>query len=454
MPQVVASLDRAKTERMEAIKSCSKIPVLPSGEVPGRTGPEARPSIPLDRPRSRVWLKRVMILWIVLLVAVSVKTLTQNGQRMVYPVFFEGARDWWRGAPVYEQHLGMDRFRYTPTFALLVSPFAAWPDRLGGILWHVASVVAVVAGLRCLARHVIPGGLSQSEEPWFFALVLVNSVRGIWSGHNNAFLLAAILFAAAAVARKQWWRAALLLALPVFIKLWPLALMMLLAACWPRQLIGRFLVVVAALAAAPLLTQSPSLVLTHYRDWIGMLRETSTIRWPGYCDAWTMWESLGLTVNAHVYLGVQLAGALAALAWCVRHHRRSVPSEQSLMGICAAWVCWQLLLGPGVEKLTYLVIAPFTSWAVVESFRRRERRGLAVAAWLMTGLAGTGEVTRLVSGWLPLASATLPLGVAVMAIWVIAAPRRPTDEAGAVIFSLNDARQAKQAGRWRAHHAS
>jgi len=96
----------------------------------------------------------------------------------------------------------------------------------------------------------------------------------------------------AAVRRGQWWTAALALALPIFIKVWPIAVVLLLLVCWPRQLTGRLLAVCGALALVPFLTRPPDIVAWQYREWYATLVGPVRERWPGYRDAWTIWSSL------------------------------------------------------------------------------------------------------------------------------------------------------------------
>ena len=76
------------------------------------------------------------------------------------------------------------------------------------------------------------------------------------------------------------------------------------------------------------------------------------------------------------------------------------------------------VFGPGTERLTYGLIAPFSTWALLRSYGERRYRLLTTLAWLMTGLLGTGWVGRklvpIPTAW-PL---ILPLGVVVFLIWL------------------------------------
>src|SRR5262249_2465060 len=169
-------------------------------------------------------------------------------------VFVIGPRRWWAGVPMYDTLA----YYYSPTFAVLFTPFAILPDWLGQAIWGLLSVGLFVWSLRAFYRDVIPNSLPWQAEPIFLILVLAASARGIWSLQSNAILTAGILFGAAAVVRRRWWSAAFLLAAPVHIKLWPIVAGGLLSVQWPKKMIGRFAIACTALAVIPFLTKAPA----------------------------------------------------------------------------------------------------------------------------------------------------------------------------------------------------
>ena len=240
-------------------------------------------------------LRRALALWAVLAVSVCIKTAMPGGEHSVYPVFAAGARHWWADKPLYvsyHQTENIDGFRYSPAFAVALTPFYLLPGYLGAIAWGVVNIVLLFWALHVFVRDVLPGEWPPPRERVFLTLTLFGSIVGIWSGQSNALVLALIILGLAAVRRERWWTAALMLALPVFIKVWPIAIVLLLMVCWPRQLTGRLLAVCAVLALAPFLTRPPDIVAWQYREWYVTLVGPLCDRWPGYRDAWTIWEQL------------------------------------------------------------------------------------------------------------------------------------------------------------------
>lgn len=402
----------------------------------------------MKRLSRETWLQIAVNAWIVLAIAASVKTVIDPERHTVYTAFSHACRDWWDGNSLY-----VDRaYYYSPTFAILMTPFAIWPDRFGGVLWNFASVGLLVYALRVFFRYVLSRKqgtrgdgpevsdaeqaatdvrpawlpvLPDGVEGLFQLLVLIGTARSVWSGQSNAILVALVLLGAAAIVRREWWLAAIFLVIPIYIKIWPIAIAGLFAIQWPKRIAPRLVVCSAALALLPFLTTSPTAVAGSYTDWYHCLtnRQVTQFRFPGYRDAWTIWEQFQSPVDKRAYLIVQATAALATLAWCLWQYRRTKSPTWQAISTIAIWSAWQLLFGPGTERLTYNLIAPALAWAVLSAFQARRGRVWIVATYLTTYLLGLGGVERLLSAHVPLATALEPIGVLMFAAWLIATQR-------------------------------
>ena len=377
----------------------------------------ARASDPRD---PRFWHRWAISLWCVLAVAASCKAYTRPGNHSVYRYFPESARHWWADLNLYGSYPGFDPFRYSPTFAVAATPFGLAPDTWGEIAWIVCSVGLLLWALRSWARVMLPGGWSIGREAAFLGLALPASIGGIWSSQANAIILASVLFAMLAIRRERWWSAAWLLAMPVFIKIWPLVVALMLVIRWPKQLAWRIAVAGGLLAVVPFLTRPFPIVCRQYADWYAALTGPLQGRWGGYRDAWTIWEHLAPPVSPAGYKLLQIATLAAVLVWCGWQSRRLVRVETYLVAVLAAWSAWQLLFGPGTERLTYGLVAPAQAWAVLASFRERRLRALSVAALAVTGVFSMGDFEKLTSRLLPHAEVILPFGIVAFLVWVVA----------------------------------
>jgi hypothetical protein len=380
-------------------------------------------------------LRRAVILWIVLAVAVTVKLGCFSDNFSVYRMFAGGARHWWHNQSLYASYTvseGLDGFRYSPTFAVAMTPFICLPGPWGPIAWNLLSMGLLGWAMHVLVRDVLPGRWPAEREAQFLILTLLASAVGIWSLQSNALVTASLALGLAAVLRQQWWKAAVFLAIPVFIKLWPMALVLLLMVYWPRRLLGRFAAVCLGLWLFPYLTRPPRIVQWQYREWYLSLTGPLQARWPGYRDAWTVWEQfcqlLGCRSDCelyhHVYTALSLAAAAGVLGWCLWQRRRLAGETDQgrghlLMLMFSMWASWQLLLGPGTEQLTYGLIAPAASWAVLVSIAERRAVRVAWTAWAMLAFLPSGDIERSLLSVFPLARGILPLGVVLFAAWLV-----------------------------------
>ncbi len=420
--------------------------------------------LPLLAKRKPSWQQWAVGVWVGFTVAAAVKVLVQPTAHTVYPVFAEGARNWWQDISLYEPTPDLDLFRYSPTFAVLMTPFGLLPDWLGGVLWVGLNVGMLFFVLHWAAGEVFPGLDHPEREAIWLILTLAGSARSLWAGQSNSLILAGAIGAMLAIRRGWWWTAALLLTGGGFIKVWPWALALLAGACWPRRLGLRILVSIVFWSAIPFLTRPPETVLWQYGEWFRMLHSTEIYRWGGYRDAWTIWELIRFPVPKDVYELVQCETALAVLAWCLWQRRQIRPEtaegnpssvqpdfhsdeqfaaerlalcaqsssqrflsggdsaeglDRMAMSLLGAWASWQLLFGPGTERLTYILIAPMSSWAVLASFQSGRYRVWAVGAWGLITLFSMGAFERLVLKITPWGTALLPLGAAVFAGWLV-----------------------------------
>lgn len=374
----------------------------------------------VEETSGTIWLKRALILWAVLWIAVSVKFVVQPEKKSVYPCFADSSINWWADRSLYDNETQKTGFRYSPTFALAFSPFAILPATLGGILWSALNIVLLVFALRLLVKEIFPGDWTKFQEACFLTLSLAGCTRAIWSAQSNSLVFALAVFAVVSLKKERWWAAAFLLAAAVHIKLWPAALALLLMARFPRQLAVRFAAAGAILVVPPFLTRPLPVVLQQYQDWYALLTGPyRTLRQAGLRDAYTIAEHFGTYVDDRVYTILQLGLAGLALLWCLRLAKIARKPETYFTGVLMTWVCWQLLAGPGTERLTFLLAAPIASWALIVSLKEHCYPSLAAIAWLMVIPLGTGGVERLllpVASWSP---ALLPLGIIPLMAWQI-----------------------------------
>jgi hypothetical protein len=396
---------------------------------PLSVNPSVRKGISLDRYACRL----VLILWVCVGVAVSVRTLLNPARHTVFPVFAAGATRWWADLEVYASDPALDDFRYPPTFAVAISPLSALGLSVGGILWSWLSLVVLLAGLLHFARQVLALKGSGTRLAIFLGLGMAGALRGLWNAQSNALVVGVLLLGGAELARRHWWRAAFLLSLTVWIKLIPMAPALLLGALYPRRLAPRLALALVVVALLPFLTRTPVLVLEHYREWFEHLAHTGSKRWPGFRDGWTLWVvlrhslegasgplALKTPLDSPVYRVLQLLSAAGILLWCLWLKKRGTEDRQ-LINLALAMSCaWLMLFGPAVEHATYVFLTAPLAWAILEEDSCFPRgRWLLWPAFILIMLLGWGSLARPVAEVFPPVLAALPLGTILFASWLI-----------------------------------
>jgi hypothetical protein len=378
-----------------------------------------RVSRPFPVPRT------ILALWLAIAVATGVRTVISPTRHTVFPIFATAAAHWWNDQPLYQDYKPLDYFRYPPVFAVFVSPFAALGLRVGGVLWTWLGLAVYAHGVWQFRRDVIPAGQSPRRDTAFFALATAGALAGVWNAQSNALVVGLILRAAAAFARGESRASALWLAIAVALKPSPLPLVLLLCALWPRRLAGWFALTLIAVGLVPFLTRPPAVVSRHYVDWAVQQQRLANERWPGFRDAWTVWQvsanvggpiDLRAPVDSRAYRLLQAISGLACLAGCLALRLAGVGERVLLLRTLGMGAAWLMLFGPAVEHSTYVFLAPFSAAAAVGFETRPFGRALAVAACALILTFGWGAVSLRLVTLVPGVLAALPVGTALFAL--------------------------------------
>ncbi len=363
-------------------------------------------------------LRWVLLLWLALGCAVSIRTLLKPTSHTVFPIFLTGSLHWWADQPVYADYRPLDHFRYPPFFAIVLTPLAWAGPTVGGLVWSWLSLAIYGWGCWRFLRDVLPRRWTLDREAIFLGLALFAGLRGLWNAQSNALVGGLLLLGCAEMVRQRWWRSAIWLSLSVLAKLTPLAVVLLLIAIRPRSLGPRVAVLLLAGLVLPFATRPATVVVEQHVGWLQQMRDTADERWPGFRDAWTLWrvvtnppqgdlrEYLREPIETPVYRLVQLATAGLAFLWVVWLRRRGTPTCELVLGTLGVGTGWLLLLGPSVEHATFVLIAPTLLWGLLDG----RRPGLFIPAAFCILILGWGALTDPLLPVCPWLLGALPLG--------------------------------------------
>ncbi len=318
------------------------------------------------------WMKIALLAWSAIVLFVTVRVILSPEAKTVYPLFSESGRLWWHGTDLYEPHRPKDAgdgFRYSPTFAALMAPLAILPDGVGGALWRIVNVAALLGAFAWFARSVLPP-LDSKHCAWLALLLLPLCLQSINNGQANLIVIAALLAAVAAVNEQRWNLACVVLAFAFVIKIYPIALGMVLIVLYPRQLSWRLPLALMVAVLLPFLFQNPAYVGDQYGKWTALLFAEDRSAIPlehMYRDLWLLIHLYGIPISRPAYALLQLLGGACVAFVCWRQQVTERPSNQVLTTSLTLTTTWMMLFGPATESSSFALLAPSLAWSIVES---------------------------------------------------------------------------------------
>ncbi len=314
------------------------------------------------------WIRTAVLVWSLIVAVVCVRAAVQPYKRTLFTTWEQAGADWEQGHDLYRRSWSpdQDQFRYSPLTAMLLVPFHHLPIRLGGVVWRLLNAAVLLGGFALWLRAA-PLPRTPRQQAVLFLLLAPLSLSSLNNGQPNPLVIGLLLAALAAVDKERWSLAAGLVALATAVKVYPLALGLLLAAVYPRRFTLRLLLALALAATLPFAFQHRDYVYSQYIQWLHRLGKDNRWDWPlhmAYRDLWLLIRLFHVPLTPRGYLGVQLASAAGCAALCLAARLRGWPRRDVLAVVLVLGTCWMTLCGPATESSTYILLAPALAWTV------------------------------------------------------------------------------------------
>jgi hypothetical protein len=296
---------------------------------------------------------------------VTAKCLLAPGTHSVYPEYAQAGLDFWSGSP--ESYVAC---QYLPYFSLAMTPLSLLPEWAGQTLWAVGCLAVYLTGLRAFFAGCVlpslPGKCPRWTWPVFLTCGVGVGVSSLVNQQANPLIIGLLMWGAVHVQGRRWWLAALCLTLPAF-KVYPLALGLVFAALYPRQLLPRLLAVVAVLLALPFVAL-PAEAVERYR-WIAEYAADDLHSLRFHMVGVREWLARhGYEWGPREFFPIQAAAGLLIpllLLWGGEGDRGRERRAFVLVSL------WFVTFGPSVEAPTYLLAAPALGWLLLRAWHRR-----------------------------------------------------------------------------------
>ena len=308
-------------------------------------------------------------LWTIVIAVIVIKIALHPGRHSVFYVFVNGGRHWLQGRDMYGI-LDLDCFRYSPLVGILMIPFTLVPDSVGEILWRLLNAGVYLGA--AVAWISISGAALRRRTylAWVLVLMIPLSVGSLNNGQSNPLIIGSLLATLVAVRQDRWNLAAGLAAFACLLKVYPIAVVLLLIVMYPRQLAPRFIAFLALGLGIPFLLQDRGYVIQEYANWFHHLQTSDRLSLPPelwYRDFRLLCHGCHLDIRPSVYTAIQLAVAAGSAALCLSAQRAGWSRERLLGLALALGCCWMTVFGAAAESCTYTVLAPTLAWTLLEA---------------------------------------------------------------------------------------
>jgi alpha-1,2-mannosyltransferase len=318
--------------------------------------------------RLRFWNFVACMGWTAALLALLVRSAGGYFHRIAFVHFRLAGLQWTRGEDLYTNWRG---FVYSPTVAAFFAPFAYLPPSVGIVLWQLLNAAALLGGLVALLQTISPGDVRR-HVGIICLLLLPLALGNLDIGHSNPLTIGLLMLAVAAAGVQRWNCAALCVAMATSLKIYPLAIGLLICVVAPRPFGWRLLVALLLLTVAPFLFQHWPYVVEQYRTWISTRSADNRLNYPikyAPLDLWFLLHWVGhSSFPPSLYKLLQLASGGAIALFCAWGKRKRWAVERLLTSLFCLALIWMILLGPATEAYTYVLLAPALILVLVHVF--------------------------------------------------------------------------------------
>lgn len=276
-----------------------------------------------------------------------------------------------------------DLYKYSPTFALAMAPFALFPDWLSLIVWNCCNSLLLFVAIRKFSF--------TSHKIMVFALwfLLQENLTAIQSAQTNTMIAALLILAFNAFENKKTQWASLFIVLTAFIKIFGVVAFVLFL-LYPNKI--RFILYsilwTLVLLVLPMLVVSPDQLLFLYKSWWNMLQNDHSVSYGlsvmGWLKSWFYIDPPKIAVVA--------AGALILLLPLIKTSSYQLPVFRKLL--LASVLLWVIIFNHKAESSTFIIAMSGVAlwWFSVKS--NTLFLSLVVFAFVFTSLSPTDIFPR------------------------------------------------------------
>ena len=198
-----------------------------------------------------------------------------------------------------EEH--WDLYKYSPSFSLLMAPFAALPDLVGLLFWNLLNVMILFFALWKLPF------VTPKIRLLALGFIIIELITSLQNSQSNALIAGLIIFAFLFLEKRNIALASLFIVLTVFIKIFGLVAFSLFL-FYPDKIKSALYTIgwVLLFAVLPLLVTPLSQLIFQYQSWLHLLQNDHSASFglsvAGWLQTWFGVDAKNLIVIIGVIL--------------------------------------------------------------------------------------------------------------------------------------------------------
>ena len=303
-----------------------------------------------------------------------------------FEIFRTASQHLLSGADLYseypEEHT--DRFKYSPTFALLFAPLAWLPWPIALFLWSALNALVLITAV----ESVLP-----SRTALFALLCLhLEVLRAMQNAQSNSLVAGLIILAFAALERRKVWRAVAAVAVGASIKIFPLAALTFAIARRRALRAGAWAAAIGSVTVLlPLVVTSPATLLRQYQSWSSVESSDALQRWFSAMELVHRWTGLNVP-----NWPIQVAGVCVLLLPLALRRARWDEARFRFLYLCSV-LLFTVLLNHQAERASYVIAFTGATLWFAGSPKTAWRNALYAVAFVAIPLMSTlipGAVLR------------------------------------------------------------
>jgi alpha-1,2-mannosyltransferase len=366
-------------------------------------------------PEART-LRLALFVWAVYAAIIAGIVAVQPDRRTVTPEYREACEEWWGAQDIYE--VRMHGYLYLPHAAILYTPFAALPVRVGEPLWRLVSLGLLAWSIWRLSK-TFGGG----RAGLWFLIATVSALPASFSsarnGQMNLTMAALLAMAAMDLGIRAWNRASLSLLLSFALKPLGIVPCLLAGGCYIRPMVWRLALGAVLLGAVSFVHWKPGFVASQYELFVQTMQIAGKPKQPLFCDIQGMLLFFGTPLPDPLMTAVRVLAALGTLVVACLAMRRYDPARGAFT--CMLLAVWYLLLfNPRTETNSYVLLAPYVGILVAASLQEAKflmRFVALVALALILSCENWGPLHKLTNLWFKAAACSVFGGFLIRDVW-------------------------------------